>query len=444
MKEKILSLIEQGKYYEARNEISRLNVVDAAQLFEEIEQKQLLIVFRFLPKDYSSDVFTHMSSELQKYLIDSFTDEEVIRIFDDLFFDDAVDFLEEMPANVVKRILKNTNEETRNLINQFLDYPTDSAGSLMTIEYVDLKKEMTVKQALQYIKKIGVDKRTLNTCFVMDSRRFLEGKVSLRKLILSDESELVADIMQEDVISVNTHDDQEYVASLFRKYDYYVMPVVDMENRLIGIITGDDILDVIDREATEDIHKMAAVQPPETEYLKTSNWSLTKLTLPWLLFLMISATLTSGIIQKYENALQSAIVLTAFIPMLMDTGGNSGSQSSSLIIRGLALGQIKTGNILKVIGKEFSVGAIAGLALSLVNFFRIYYIEKTSMAVALTVSLTLFITVVLAKTTGGILPIAAQKLKLDPAVMAGPLITTIVDVVALIVYFSLATLFLGI
>ncbi len=444
MEEKILSLIEQGKYFDARNEISKLNVVDAAHLFEKVEQKQFLMLFRFLPKDFSSDVFTHMSSELQKYLIDSFTDEEIIGIFDDLYFDDAVDFLEEMPANVVKRILKSTNEETRILINQFLNYPADSAGSLMTIEYVDLKKEMTVSQALRYIKLIGIDKRTINICFVMDSSRILEGKVSLRKLILSDENELVADIMEKDVISVNTHDDQEEVAGLFRKYDYYVMPVVDMENRLVGIITVDDILDVIDREATEDIHKMAAIQPSETEYLKTSNWALTMHRLPWLMILMISATLTGAIIQKYENALETVIILTAFIPMLMDTAGNSGSQTSSLIIRGLALEQIHTQDIFKVIGKEFSVGALSGAVLALFNFLRIYFIGQTSFVVALTVSLTLFATVVLAKITGGILPIVAKKLNLDPAVMAAPLITTLVDVVALVIYFNLATLLMNI
>jgi magnesium transporter len=444
MKEKLLSLIEQGKYLEARNEICSLNVVDAANLFEEIDQKHILLVFRILPKDFSSEIFSHMSFDLQKHVIDSMTDEEAINIFDDLFLDDAVDLLEEMPANVVKRILKNTDEDMRVLINQFLNYPADSAGSLMTIEYVDLKKEMTVKQALQYIKEIGIDKRTINTCYVMDNSRILEGVISLRKLILSDESVIVKDIMETDVMSINTHDDQEDVAALFRKYNYYVMPVVDKEYRLVGIITVDDVLDVIDQEATEDLQKMAATMPSETEYLKTSNWRLALNRIPWLLILMISATFTGGVILRYESALQSVIILAAFIPMLMDTGGNAGSQSSTLIIRGLALGEIKTSDTLRVMGKEFCVSSIAGIVLALVNFLRIYFIENAGLLIAITVSVTLYITVVVAKIVGGTLPIAAKKLKLDPAIMAGPLITTIVDAVALIIYFNLATWLLGI
>ena len=438
MNDKILSLINEGKYFEARNEISNLNVVDAAQLFEEVEQKHILLVFRILPKDFSSEVFSYMSFDLQKHVIDSMTDEEAFKVLDDLYLDDAVDFLEEMPANVVKRILKNTDKDMRDLINQFLDYPADSAGSLMTIEYADLKKEMTVAQALQYIREIGIDKRTINTCFVMDQSRILEGRISLRRLILSDESAIIKDIMDTDGISVNTHDDQEDVAALFRKYDYYVMPVVDKANRLVGIITVDDVLDVIDREATEDNQRMAAMRPSETEYLKTGNWSLTKHRLPWLLVLMGSATFTGGIISRYESALQATIILTALIPMLMDTGGNSGSQSSSLIIRGLALEQISTKDIFKVIGKEFVVGAYSGAILAAVNFLRIYFLEKVELSVAITVSVTLLITVILAKVVGGILPLLAKKLKMDPAVMAGPLITTIVDAVVLIFYFSLA------
>ncbi len=444
MKEKILSLIKQGKHEETRNEIIKMNVVDTARLFEEIDQDKLLIIFRILPKDLSSDVFTHMTSELQKYVIDSITDEEAVGLLDNLFMDDAVDFLEEMPSNVVKRILENTNDDTRMVINQFLNYPVDSAGSIMTIEYVDLKKEMTVKQAIQYIKKIGIDKETIDTCYVIDGNRILEGFVSLRKLILADETTLVKDIMNTDVTLINTYDDQEDVANLFKKYDYYVMPVVDNEKRLVGIITVDDILDVVDQEATEDLHKMAAMQPSEKEYLKTNNWTLAKHRIPWLLMLMISATLTGGIITKYENALQSVMILAAFIPMLMDTGGNSGSQSSTLIIRGLALGDIKPRDILKVLYKELCISVIVGITLSIVNFLRIYYIQKADLQVALTVSITLLFTVVLSKIVGGILPIIAKKLKLDPAIMAGPLITTIVDAVALLIYFTTATWLLGI
>lgn len=321
MKEKILKLIDENKYIQARNEIVKMNAVDAAGLFDEIDQRKLLIIFRILPKDIAADVFTHMDSDLQKYVIDSITDEETVDVLENLFLDDTIDFLEEMPSNVVKRILRNTNEKMRTVINQFLNYPPESAGSLMTIEYADLKKELAVKQALQYIKEIGVDKATIDTCYVINYDRVLEGVVSLRRLILSDESTVIKDIMETDVLSVNTHDDQEYVAGFFKKYDLNVMPVLDNENRLVGIITVDDIIDVIDQEATEDLHKMAAIQPSQDAYLKTSNWSLAKHRIPWLLILMISATFTGGIIQRYENALQSVVLLASFIPMLMDTGG---------------------------------------------------------------------------------------------------------------------------
>ncbi len=444
MKEKIIGLVEEGKYVEVRNEIISLNAVDIAQLFEDIDQQKLLLVFRILPKDLSSDVFTHMSSELQKYIIESITDEEAISILNALFIDDAVDFLEEMPSNVVKRMLKNTNEKTRIIINQILNYPEDSAGSIMTIEYVDLKKEMTVGQAIQYIKKIGVDKETIDTCYVINSNRVLEGIISLRKLMLNDDTTVIKDIMDTDVISINTHDDQEDVASLFKKYDYYVMPVVDKENRLVGIITVDDILDVIDQEVTEDLYKMAAMQPSEKEYLKTNNWVLAKNRIPWLLVLMVSATFTGGIIKKFENALESAMILAAFIPMIMDTGGNSGSQSSTLIIRGLALGELKPSDIVKVLWKELCVSGVVGIALSVVNFLRIYFLERTDILVAITVSFTLFLTIILAKVVGGVLPIIAKKFRLDPAIMAGPLITTVVDAVALLIYFTMATWLLGI
>lgn len=444
MKRKIHSLVEQGKYLEAREEIISINVVDIALLFEEINQQKLLIMFRILPKDLSSEVFSHMSSELQKYVIESITDEEAIGIIDNLFFDDAIDFLEEMPSNVVKKILANTNENTREIINQFLNYPVDSAGSLMTIEYVDLKKEMTAKEAIQYIKEIGIDKETINTCYVTNNQRILEGVISLRKLIINDDSSVVKEIMNTEVLAINTHDDQEDVASLFKKYNYYVMPVVDNENRLVGIITVDDVLDVIDQEATEDLHKMAAMQPSEKEYLKTSNWELAKHRIPWLLILMISATFTGAIIIRYEDALQSVMILASFIPMIMDTGGNSGSQSSTLIIRGLALGELKTTDIARVLWKELCVSGIVGLALSLVNFLRIYYIGKADILVAITVSITLFFTVVLSKVVGGALPIIAKKLRLDPAIMAGPLITTVVDATALMIYFTVATWLLGI
>ncbi len=444
MKEKILKLIDENKYIQARNEIVKMNAVDAAGLFDEIDQRKLLIIFRILPKDIAADVFTHMDSDLQKYVIDSITDEETVDVLENLFLDDTIDFLEEMPSNVVKRILRNTNEKMRTVINQFLNYPPESAGSLMTIEYADLKKELAVKQALQYIKEIGVDKATIDTCYVINYDRVLEGVVSLRRLILSDESTVIKDIMETDVLSVNTHDDQEYVAGFFKKYDLNVMPVLDNENRLVGIITVDDIIDVIDQEATEDLHKMAAIQPSQDAYLKTSNWSLAKHRIPWLLILMISATFTGGIIQRYENALQSVVLLASFIPMLMDTGGNAGSQSSTLIIRGLALNDIKPKDILKILWKELCIGSIVGIVLAFVNFLRIYYVSKAGLLVSFTVSLTLFITVVLSKVVGGVLPIIAKQFKMDPAIMAGPLITTIVDAVTLLIYFKTATHLLNI
>ena len=444
MKDLILSLVEQGKYAEARKEIVNVNAVDVAQLFEEVEQTRLLIMFRMLPKDIALGVFTHMSSDLQNRIITSMTDKEAVSIIDELFLDDVIDLLEEMPANIVKKLLKNTDKETRELINQFLNYPEDSAGSLMTIEYVDLVKEMTVSQALNHIKETGVDKETIDTCYVMDSNRILEGVVSIRKLILSDDSTVVKDIMETDVVSINTLDDQEDIARMFKKYDYYVMPVVDNEHRLVGIVTIDDIIDVIDQEVTEDLQKMAAMQPSEKAYLKTSALALAKHRLPWLLILMISAAFTGGIIKRFESALQSVMVLASFIPMLMDTGGNAGSQSSTLIIRGLALGDMRTNDFLKVLWKELRVSCIVGLILSSVNFLRIYLIERTDLLVSITVCFTLFFIVVLAKVVGGVLPIIAKKIKLDPAIMAGPLITTIVDAVALTLYFTTATWLLGI
>ena len=439
LKEKILEFVEQGRFVEAREELICMNVVDIAQFFEETDKHKLLVMFRILPKEIASGVFTHMPYELQRYIIETITDREAKNILDELFLDDTIDFLEEMPANVVKKVLKNSDEDTRKLINQFLNYPENSAGSIMTIEYVDLKREMTVKQAIQHIKKTGIDKETIDTCYVMNSNRILEGVVSIRKLILSEDQTLIEDIMETGVLYLNTNDDQEEIAQLFKKYDYLVMPVVDNERRLVGIVTIDDIVDVIDRENTEDFQKMAAMQPSEKEYLKTNALTLAKHRIPWLLVLMISATFTGGIIRRYDNALQSVMILASFIPMLMDTGGNAGSQSSTLIIRGLALGEINLKDIIKVLWKELQVSFIIGLTLSSVNFIRIYYIEKVSFLVAMTVNITLFFTIVLAKVVGGVLPIIAKKMRVDPAIMASPLITTIVDAMALIIYFSTAT-----
>lgn len=441
--ETVLELIKENKLIQARNELKDMNVVDIAQLLDETSQEKMLIIFRILPKDISADVFSYLSPEQQRYIIESITDKEIKTIIDELFFDDTIDFLEELPASVVKKVIKNTDENTRALINQFLKYPENSAGSIMTIEYVDLKKEMTVKEALEHIKKTAIDKETINTCYVMDKNRRLEGVLSIRQLILNDEDTIIKDIMDTNVIYVHTLEDQEYVADTFRKYDFISMPVVDQENRLVGIITIDDIVDIIEQENTEDFQKMAAMAPSEEEYLKTNVFSLAKHRVVWLLVLMLSATLTGNIIKKFDEVLQSVVILAAFIPMLMDTGGNAGSQSSTLIIRGLALGEIETKDIFKVIWKELRVSLVVGAVLSVVNFLRIYYLEKTDIYISIAICISLFFTVVLAKVVGGILPIVAKKVKLDPAIMASPLITTIVDALALLIYFSAATTLLG-
>jgi len=443
--EKILELINGKKYSEAREELLKLNSVDIATLLEEVDNKKnMLVLFRLLPKDIEIDVFSYMSNDMQQYIIQSITHEEMTTIIDQLYFDDVIDLLEEMPANIVKKILLNTDDKKRKLINQFLKYEEDSAGSIMTIEFVDLKKEMTVEQAIERIRKTGVDKQTINTCYVIDKNRKLEGITSIRRLILSNKDVLIKDIMKENYVSINTFDDQEYVANQFKKYDLVSMPVVDKEHRLVGIITIDDIVDIIDQENTEDFHKMAAMEPSEEEYLKTGVFELAKHRIIWLLVLMISATFTGNIIRKSEDVLQSVVILASFIPMLMDTGGNSGSQSSTLVIRGLAVGEIKLKDIFKVMWKEFRVSVVVGIALSVVNFLRVYFIEKVSFMVSMTVCISLFFTVVLAKVVGGILPIVAKKLKLDPAIMASPLITTIVDAVALLIYFGIAKILLGI
>lgn len=441
--EKILSLIEKKKFYEVRENILHLNNVHIAEVMECLNVEQAVLIFRMLPKDRAVEVFNYLSKDFQQNIISSITDKEIKNIMDEIYFDDMIDLLEEMPAKVVKKILIYSNVEERKLINQFLNYPEDSAGSLMTIEYVDLKKNMTVSEAIERIKSTGIDKKSIYTCYVINEERKLEGTISLRKLILSNSKEKIENIMNKDVVFVNTHQDQEIIAGLFRKYDLIAVPVVDNENRLTGIITIDDIMDVVYEESTEDFQKMAAMSPSEQKYLDTSVWNLAKNRIMWLIILMISATFTGNIIRRFETVLQSVVLLTAFIPMLMDTGGNAGSQSATLIIRSLALGEIHGKDTLKVIWKEFRVSIIVGISLSLINFLRIFYLEGIPFNISLTVSLTLIFTIMLAKIVGAILPIAAQKLKLDPAIMASPLITTIVDATSLIVYFSVAKELLG-
>lgn len=442
--EDILQLIRQNRFIEARNELKKQNVVDIALFLEDISREDSLIIFRILPKDISAEVFSYLPQEQKQYIMESITGQEIKNILDQLFMDDVVDFLEELPANFVKRLLRYTDIDTRKIINDFLKYPEDSAGSIMTIEYVDLKKEMTVKEALEHIKLTGTDKETINICYVIDNQRKLEGIVSLRKLILSDEDTVIKELMESNIIFVHTLDDQEEVADKFKKYDLLYMPVVDQENRLVGIITIDDIVDIIELENTEDFHKMAAMEPSEEAYLKNSVLSLAKHRIIWLLILMVSATFTGNIIRKYEKVLESVLVLTAFIPMLMDTGGNAGSQSSTLVIRGIALGEIELKDTFKIFTKELAVGLITGIVLGFTNFLRLYFIEKVGFLISMTVCISLFVTVILAKVVGGILPIIAKKLNVDPAIMASPLITTVVDACALLIYFSTATKLLGI
>jgi magnesium transporter len=440
---RLLELFEQKKYIEIKRELSEMNEVDVAELLDPLDAHMTLLIFRMLPKDLAVEVFAHFSMEQQLGIINSVTDKELEYIMDELFFDDMIDLIEEMPANIVKKVLKSTKEDERKLINQFLRYPADSAGSIMTIEYVDLRKGITVKEALAHIKETGLNKETVYTCYVTDRKRTLEGLVSLRTLVTSDENLLIDDIMENEVIRVNTHDDQESVANVFRKYGFLALPVVDNENRLTGIITVDDIMDIMEQEATEDFQRMAAMAPSEEAYLDTGVLTLAKHRLPWLLILMVSATFTGRIMGKFENVLASVVVLSTFIPMLMDTGGNSGSQSSTLIIRGLATGEITTHDWWKVLWKELRISFVVGVALAGINFMRLILLERVDILIAITVSITIVVTVMASKIVGGILPLIAKRLRMDPAIMAGPLITTIVDALALMVYFGIATVLLG-
>ncbi|NLL81244.1 MAG: magnesium transporter, partial [Tissierellia bacterium] len=439
----IIQLIEEKRYKELKVALSEMNEVDIADILNDLDSNTTLLIFRMLPKDLAVDVFSHFSTVQQEDIINAVTDKELNHILDELFFDDMIDIIEEMPSNVVDKILRNSTQEERNLINQFLKYPEDSAGSIMTIEYVELKKTMTVKEAILHLKEIGLDKETIYTCYVTNSKRTLEGIVSLRKLVVSDEDKIISDLMDTDIVYVNTHDDQESVANVFVKYGFLALPVVDNEGRITGIITVDDIMDVIERETTEDFQIMAAMVPSETAYLDTKITSLAKQRITWLLVLMLSATFTGRIINKFNDVLQAVVILASFIPMLMDTGGNSGSQSSTLIIRGLATGEMSVEDAGKIFWKEIRIGIIVGLTLAAVNFVRLMIIEKVEVKIALTVSLTLIVTVMIAKMVGGTLPLLAKKLKLDPALMAGPLITTMVDAISLIVYFSIASVLLG-
>ena len=443
LEDQFKELIKNKQLKEAKALIENLNEVDVAFLIDELDPTTGTVVFRMLPKDIAADVFANFDSEQQQAIIRSSTDAEIKAIMDELYFDDKVDMLEEMPSNVVNSLLKYSAPEERNLINQFLKYPENSAGSLMTIEYVSLKKEMTIEESFRKIKREGIDKETIYTLYVTDDYRRLIGILSLRELIVAPAETKISELMRSEVVYVHTHDDQEDVANLFRKYGFEAIPVVDNEKRIVGIITYDDIIDIIEAETNEDFQVMAAITPSEDEYLETSVLSLAKHRIMWLMALMISSTITQRIIAGYESYLYSVAGLSTFIPMLMDTGGNSGSQSSTLVIRGLATGDIKPKDWYKVMWKEFRISMVVGIVLSIISYFKIIYFDKMPNNIALTVSITLIFAVMTAKVVGGTLPIAAHKLKLDPAIMASPLITTIADATSLIVYFILAQSIIG-
>ena len=439
---KVRDLLENKQYTTLRQTLSEMNEADIAAVFEDLEDAEQLKLFRILPKDMAADVFSYLDVDNQHYIISSLSDKDAAGIIDNLMADDATDLIEEMPANVVKRLLALASPETRRDINHLLRYPEDSAGSIMTVEYVDLKENLTVEHAINRIRKVGLDSETINICYVLDSRRKLVGTVALRYLLLMDPDELIGDIMHENVIAINTLMEEE-VARTFQKYDFTAMPVVDNESRLVGIITVDDVVDIMEKEATEDIEKMAAIVPTDKPYMRTGVFETYKKRIPWLLLLMISATFTGKIISSFEDALSVYVILTAFIPMLMDTGGNAGGQASVTIIRGLSLDEIEFGDMIRVIGKEIRVAALCGLTLAVCNFAKLMLFDKVGMSVALVVCFTLVCVVLIAKVVGCTLPMFAKKLGFDPSVMASPFITTIVDAISLLIYFQIATNLLG-
>ena len=437
--EEIRGLIDNRQYSVLRQELAEWNEADIAAILEELSGEELIKIFRILPKSIAADVFAYLPIETEQTIITALTDREAANIINNLMADDATDLMEEMPASVVKRLLANASSETRRDINHLLRYPEDSAGSIMTVEFVDLKETLTVKQAIDRIRKVGIDSEMINICYVLDKERHLIGTVSLRYLLIRKEDEVIGDFMNDNIISVNTMTDQEEVAMLFSKYDFTAMPVVDNENRLVGIITIDDVVDIMQEEATEDIEKMAAIVPTDKPYMKTGVIETWKKRIPWLLLLMISATVTGGIITHYEEALGTYVILTAFIPMLMDTGGNAGGQASVTIIRGLSLNEIEFSDMIKIIWKESRVALLCGLTLAIANFVKMMIIERVSFVVALVVCLTLVLAVLIAKIVGCTLPMFAKKAGFDPAVMASPFITTIVDALSLMIYFQIAT-----
>ncbi len=439
LKTMLANLDDAKKYQSLRDVMETLPAPDLAAVFEDLPAEKLPVLFRLCPKDLAADVFAELTPATQQQLIDGLTDTELKAVVDELFVDDATDLVEEMPANVVKRILAQADPATRRMINELLKYPEDSAGGVMTTELMALRPDMTVAQAMDTIRENGFDKETINNCYVTDSSRRLVGVVSLRALVLAKNTEEpIKDLMDSNVVSVSTTTDQEDVSKLFEKYGFLAIPVVDAENRLVGIVTIDDAISILQDEASEDIAKMNAIGPSDKPYFKQSMWDLYKSRAPWLLFLMISATFSSLVIRGYEDALAAVTVLTAYIPMLTDAGGNAGSQSTSTIIRGMAVGDIQPHDLPRILWRESRVALLCGGTLAVCNFAKMLMFDRIAAPVALVVCLTLICTILLSQIIGGILPVAAEKLHVDPAVMASPLITTIVDTTTLLVYFNIA------
>ncbi|MCL2056696.1 MAG: magnesium transporter [Oscillospiraceae bacterium] len=440
MIEIILELMDENPINRTRLQVitSKMNIVDIADSFEQLSREKAVQLFRLLHKDMAADVFAYIEPDKQQVIVEALTDAEIGKIVEELFADDAVDFIEEMPANVVTRVLRAVSEDKRKIINHLLQYPDDSAGTIMTTEFVDLKENTTVSEAFKYIRSIGVDKETIYTCYVIRYDRTLLGVVSAKKLMLSNPEDRIGDIMNTNLVFGYTTDDQEAVADKFSRYGLISMPIVDKEQRLVGIVTFDDVVQVIEEEATEDFERMAALNPSEEPYLKTSVVTLSKNRIPWLLVLMLSATITGAILESFEHALTVLPALMFFVPMLMDTAGNAGAQTSTLIIRGMAVGEIQIRDVLKVLWREIRVGVLCGLALGVVNLVRVYLMNGQNPLLSLTITLTVIVTVVIAKACGCLLPILAKKIKIDPTVMAAPIITTIADASALILYFWIA------
>ena len=441
--ETIKVLLEEKKYSTLRDILTTMKPFDIAAVFEELQDEKTPILFRILPKELAAETFVEMDEDTQEFLIHGFSDNELKEVIDELFVDDAVDLIEEMPANVVKRILRQADKETRRQINELLKYPEDSAGSIMTTEFISLRPDMTAEMAIKRIRRTGVDKETIYTCYVNDDYNRLIGITTVKDLLLADDDDLVKDMMEENVISVHTLDDQEMVARIFSDYDFLALPVVDNEQRIVGIVTIDDAIDVIREEATEDIEKMAAVLPSDKPYMRTSVWGIYKKRVPWLLVLMLSATFTSTIISAFDGMLASVIILSSFIPMITGSGGNAGSQASVSVIRALSLGEIEFKSMFKVLWKELRVAALCGLTLAAANFVKLMVFDlrgnENAVVIALVVSLTLVGTIIMAKIVGSSLPLLSSKIGLDPAVMANPLISTVCDSLSLLIYFGVAS-----